>query len=186
MTLLRLFCCGDRFAAQAVTSLSGFLLLHQPKVYRPGKRGEFSLGRKNKNGRSRPHVNKYINQKGRLLRKQHTARSEKSAQKEALRQDIPQQDSPQQMVQRFAIRFLNDKSYETLEAALKEKDVDSAFRAAHTLKGVCVNLGFDKLYEVSSALTEKLRAKELDGTDVMFEKVKEQYDITVNAIRKLQ
>lgn len=90
------------------------------------------------------------------------------------------------MVQRFAIKFLNDKSYETLEAALKEKDVDSAFRAAHTLKGVCVNLGFDKLYEVSSALTEKLRAKELDGTDVMFEKVKEQYDITVNAIRKLQ
>ena len=89
----------------------------------------------------------------------------------------------EQMVQRFAIRFLNDKSYETLEAALKEKDVDSA---AHTLKGVCVNLGFDKLYEVSSALTEKLRAKELDGTDVMFEKVKEQYDITVNAIRKLQ
>ena len=92
----------------------------------------------------------------------------------------------EQMVQRFAISFLNDKSYETLEAALKEKDVDSAFRAAHTLKGVCVNLGFDKLYEVSSALTEKLRAKELDGTDVMFEKVKEQYDITVNAIRKLQ
>ena len=57
----------------------------------------------------------------------------------------------EQMVQRFAIKFLNDKSY-----------------------------------EVSSALTEKLRAKELDGTDVMFEKVKEQYDITVNAIRKLQ
>ena len=28
------------------------------------------MGRKNKNGRSRPHVNKYINQKGRLLRKQ--------------------------------------------------------------------------------------------------------------------
>lgn len=25
----------------------------------------------------------------------------------------------EQMVQRFAIRFLNDKSYETLEAALK-------------------------------------------------------------------
>ena len=95
------FCGGDKFAAKAVTSLSGFLLLHQPKVYRPGKRGEFSLGRKNKNGCSRPHVNKYINQKGRLLHKQRTARTEKSAQKEALRQDISQQDSPQQMVQRF-------------------------------------------------------------------------------------
>ena len=30
MTLLRLFCCGDRFAVKAVTSPSGFLLLHQP------------------------------------------------------------------------------------------------------------------------------------------------------------
>lgn len=53
------------------------------------------MGRKNKNGRSRPHVNKYINQKGRLLRKQRTARTEKSAQKEALRQDTQQQNSPQ-------------------------------------------------------------------------------------------
>lgn len=100
MASLRLFCGGDQFAAKAVTSLSGFLLLHQPKVYRPGTRGEFSLGRKNKNGRSRPHVNKYINQKGRLLHKQRTARTEKSAQKEALRQDIPQQ-----LVQRFEIWF---------------------------------------------------------------------------------
>ena len=105
MTLLRLFCCGDRFSAKAVTSLSGFLLLHQPKVYRPGKRGEFSLGRKNKNGRSRPHVNKYINQKGRLLRKQRTARSAKAAQLEALQQNTQQQDSPQQSVQRFEIWF---------------------------------------------------------------------------------
>lgn len=100
MTLLRLFCRGDRFAVKAVTSLSGFLLLHQSKVYRPGKRGEFSLGRKNKNGRSRPHVNKYINQKGRLLRKQRTAWSEKSAPQEALRQE-----TPQQIVQRFEIWF---------------------------------------------------------------------------------
>lgn len=54
------------------------------------------MGRKNKNGRSRPHVNKYINQKGRLLRKQSTARpAVKSAPPEA----------PQQVVQRFEIWF---------------------------------------------------------------------------------
>ena len=105
MTLLRLFCCGDRFAAKAVTSLSVFLLLHQPKVYRPGKRGEFSLGRKNKNGRSRPHVNKYINQKGRLLRKQRTAQSEKTTQQKVLQRDTQQQENPQQIVQRFEIWF---------------------------------------------------------------------------------
>lgn len=63
------------------------------------------MGRKNKNGRSRPHVNKYINQKGRLLRKQRTARPAKAAQLEALQQDTQQQENPQQSVQRFEIWF---------------------------------------------------------------------------------
>ena len=57
------------------------------------------MGRKNKNGRSRPRVNKYINQKGRLLRKQHTIRPTTAS------QTAPQQDSSQQMVQRFEIWF---------------------------------------------------------------------------------
>ena len=92
----------------------------------------------------------------------------------------------EQMVQRFALKFLNDTSYQTLEETLKEKNVEQAFRAAHTLKGVCLNLGFDNLFTVSSELTEKLRAGELDGTEELFEKVKEQYEITVKAIRDIQ
>ena len=92
----------------------------------------------------------------------------------------------EQMVQRFALKFLNDTSYQTLEETLKEKNVEQAFRAAHTLKGVCLNLGFDNLFTVSSELTEKLRAGELDGTEELFEKVKEQYEITVKAIRGIQ
>lgn len=92
----------------------------------------------------------------------------------------------EQMVQRFVLKFLNDTSYQTLEETLKEKNVEQAFRAAHTLKGVCLNLGFDNLFTVSSELTERLRAGELDGTEELFEKVKEQYEITVKAIRGIQ
>lgn len=92
----------------------------------------------------------------------------------------------EQMVQRFALKFLNDTSYQTLEETLKEKNVEQAFRAAHTLKGVCLNLGFDNLFTVSSELTERLRAGELDGTEELFEKVKEQYEITMKAIRGIQ
>lgn len=92
----------------------------------------------------------------------------------------------EQMVQRFALKFLNDTSYQTLEETLKEKNVEQAFRAAHTLKGVCLNLGFDNLFTVSSELTERLRAGELDGTEELFGKVKEQYEITVKAIRGIQ
>lgn len=90
------------------------------------------------------------------------------------------------LVKRFALKFLNDSSYQNLEQQLQNKDVEEAFRAAHTLKGVCLNLGFDNLFTVSSDLTEKLRAKELDGADELFEKVKEQYEITVEALKGLE
>lgn len=89
-------------------------------------------------------------------------------------------------MKRFALKFLNDTSYQNLEQQLQNKDVEEAFRAAHTLKGVCLNLGFDNLFSVSSDLTEKLRAKELDGADELFEKVKEQYEITVDALKGLE
>ena len=60
-------------------------------------------------------------------------------------------------VRRFALKFLQDDSFRNLKKALEEKDAPTAFRAAHTLKGVCQNLGFDALYVPSSALTEALR-----------------------------
>lgn len=61
-------------------------------------------------------------------------------------------------VRRFALKFLQDDSFPNLKKALEEKDAPTAFRAAHTLKGVCQNLGFDALYVPSSALTEAPRS----------------------------
>ena len=59
------------------------------------------------------------------------------------------------LVKRFAVKFLEDKSFEELTESLKEKDGEDAFRAAHTLKGICANLGLDRLYEIDCELTEK-------------------------------
>ena len=89
------------------------------------------------------------------------------------------------MVKRFAIKFLNDTSFANLKKALQDKDVNEAFRAAHTLKGVCLNLGFDNLYKASSAITEIFRAGELAGAKEAFEEVEKQYNITVNAIKAM-
>lgn len=58
------------------------------------------------------------------------------------------------MIQKFALKFLNDTSYQKLEDAMERNDGQEAFRAVHTLKGVCLNLGFDELCEVSVALTK--------------------------------
>lgn len=91
----------------------------------------------------------------------------------------------EKLIERFALKFLDDDIYNNLKEALAEKNAENAFRAAHTLKGVCLNLGLKNLYTVSSDLTEKLRGRSLDGADELFEKVREQYDITVNALKNV-
>ncbi len=70
----------------------------------------------------------------------------------------------EQMICKFVRMFLQDDSFHNLETALDRADVKEAFRAAHTLKGVCQNLGFANLYLPASALTETLRAGKLEGT----------------------
>ena len=92
----------------------------------------------------------------------------------------------EKLVQKFALKFLDDPSFQNLKDALDSKDVETAFRAAHTLKGVCLNLGFDRLYEVSAELTEKLRGRDMSGTEELFKKVETQYRILTDAIREME
>lgn len=91
----------------------------------------------------------------------------------------------EKLIERFALKFIDDGSYNDLTEALAERDAEKAFRAAHTLKGVCLNLGLKNLYTVSSDLTEKLRGRELDGYEELFEKVKEQYALTIDTLKKV-
>ena len=49
------------------------------------------------------------------------------------------------LVIRFIGRFLEDNSFSMLEKALAEGNCKEAFRAAHTLKGVCQSLGLGNL-----------------------------------------
>ena len=86
-------------------------------------------------------------------------------------------------VRRFALKFLQDDSFPNLKKALEAQDAPTAFRAAHTLKGVCQNLGFDALYAPASALTEALRGGTLDGADSLFPPVEKEYQRVVAAKR---
>ena len=90
------------------------------------------------------------------------------------------------MIRKFARMFLDDDSYPKLEDALKKENVEEAFRAAHTLKGVCQNLGFTNLYQPTYELTEVLRVGTLEGSKEWFDRVTEQYNITIDAIRAVQ
>ena len=78
-------------------------------------------------------------------------------------------------VKRFVKLFLMDESYTQLQAALEAGDVEAAFNAAHTLKGVCANIAFAKLQASASAVTEALRAKNLELAIELNPQVKEDY-----------
>lgn len=99
--------------------------------------------------------------------------------------EVLQRLGSESFIQRFAVRFLDDTSFQMIKDGIAANDAELAFRGAHTLKGVCSNLGFTKLYEESSRLTEILRGKELVGYEEALEEVQKQYDITVEAIRGL-
>lgn len=88
-------------------------------------------------------------------------------------------------VQRFAGKFVNDPSFNDLKQALDAKDAELAFRAAHTLKGVCQNLGFSNLYKPASDLTEILRGGSMDGFEEPWGCVQEQYEITLAALKEV-
>lgn len=89
------------------------------------------------------------------------------------------------LIQKFTLKFLEDPSYLQLKQALKDKNYEDAFRSAHTLKGVCQNLSFDHLYEVSNELTELLRDRtgEQPGIPEAMEKVTEVYELTIEEIK---
>ena len=89
------------------------------------------------------------------------------------------------MIKRFALKFLDDPSYSNLEKAVAEQNAEDAFRAAHTLKGICLNLGLDRLYKVSAELTEKLRGREFDGYEEAYREVQREYQNTIAAIRTM-
>ena len=89
------------------------------------------------------------------------------------------------LIKKFAKKFLDDGSFQSLKDNLIQGNGEEAFRAAHTLKGVCQNLGFDNLYKVSLDITEKLRGKETTGCEELFEKVEDQYRKTTEAIRMI-
>ena len=82
--------------------------------------------------------------------------------------------------------FLNDPSFNELKDAFAAKDVKTAFRAAHTLKGVAATLGLNKLSASSSELTEDLRPLAFTAnSQALLDKVEADYSAAVEGIKQL-
>ncbi len=89
----------------------------------------------------------------------------------------------EQTVRKFVFKFLDDKSFSLFEASMVKKDYSEALRAVHTLKGICQNLSFTRLFESSSLVTNALKENDWNRAVNMMPKLSKDYYETINVIK---
>ena len=90
-------------------------------------------------------------------------------------------------VARFLTREIADPSFALLDEALAKGNAEEAFRAAHTIKGVCGNLSLTTLGKSASALTEVLRGQtEISAAAIpLAAQVKADFELCAACINEL-
>ena len=89
----------------------------------------------------------------------------------------------EETVQKFAFKFLDDKSFSLFESSIGSKDYEDALRAVHTLKGICQNLSCTRLFESSSLVTNALKENDWNKAVDMMPKLSKDYYETINVIK---
>lgn len=80
------------------------------------------------------------------------------------------------MVKKFLGRFREDTSFQKLEQAVERMDAQEIDNAAHTLKGVCSNLGISRLQEYAQNLMMHVReGKPMEEVPAMMEQIRAEY-----------
>lgn len=98
--------------------------------------------------------------------------------------DVVERFVTEAKVCRFVPLFLKDSSYEKYIKAMEEENTEEAFLAIHTLKGVCLNLGFQGMYKVVNDITELLRANKSEEAKRKLPELKEIYEKHINTIKR--
>lgn len=88
---------------------------------------------------------------------------------------------------RMLKKFSEDKNFEGLEQSVAQKDWPIAFKYAHTVKGICANLGLDNILEYVVPLTEELRNPPYEEEKIMkyFTDAAGAYQKTIEVIKNL-
>ncbi len=90
------------------------------------------------------------------------------------------------LIQRFVLKFLNEKSFEEMMVTAENNDVENTILTSHKLKGVVANLSFDKLFTLLTALLADLRQENQDTVNMeLIQKIKEEYEYTIKMIGEL-
>lgn len=101
-------------------------------------------------------------------------------------EDVAKRLPSEKLIQKFVLKFLDDKSYKLFCDSMAEKNYEEAFRAAHTIKGVCQNLSFTVLLDSSSRMADALRHGWTPEADELTGQLEKDYKVTIAAIEEFR
>lgn len=88
------------------------------------------------------------------------------------------------MYEKYLRKYLDDPCFSNLTEALAAGNVEEAFKASHTLKGVSSNLGLTNLLNADVVVVEKLRNQVTDGVMDDYEAVKTEHLKVIEMIKE--
>lgn len=89
----------------------------------------------------------------------------------------------EQLFEKYLKKFITDREFAGLCAAMEEEDYETAFKSAHTLKGMIGNLSIDGLFEILAPLVEMLRGKsDIAGAQKQFLLLKTEYEAVIESL----
>lgn len=89
------------------------------------------------------------------------------------------------LLEKFMRKFKADPNYQELLDAVEKKDIQRAFTASHTLKGVSGNLSLKMLQDQVSEQCECFRAGDFEAGAALMGKVMEEYCRIVEALDRV-
>lgn len=93
------------------------------------------------------------------------------------------------LIEKFIVKVLDDKSIDRLKNAKGSHDAQELFEASHAMKGMCANLGLDKLSAMASVISEEFRpgkSRTMDDAaiDEKIDAFVQKFDVTTEEIKK--
>lgn len=91
----------------------------------------------------------------------------------------------EERISKYLRQAMTDPAFAQLTQAVQAQDYDELFRAAHTIKGMCLNLDMKPLADAAIALVEQLRQGKTENVLELYQTLMQQYDKMQQLIAQL-
>lgn len=92
----------------------------------------------------------------------------------------------EKLIVKYALKFLDDPNYGMLVEAWKEKDYEAAYRASHTLKGICSILFSFKASAKFALMLPSFENPRLEQAEAIFPEIEGIYSNMISVLTEFQ